>query len=129
MLRQAVQRELEKLREAGTIGAPLEAIVDIYALPELAARYAAVGNELRFLTITSGAHVHQVHAAPDNAVAAETGNTVIPGLWVAAKRSSGNKCVRCWHLTDDVGSDANHPELCARCAGNISGRSEARQHV
>ncbi len=34
-LRQAVQRELEKLREAGTIGAPLEAEVDIYALPEL----------------------------------------------------------------------------------------------
>ncbi len=128
-LRQAVQRELEKLREVGTIGAPLEAAVDVYALPELASRYAAVGNELRFLTITSGAHVHAVNAAPDAAVAAESGNAVIPGLWLAARRSGGHKCVRCWHLTDDVGGDAAHPELCGRCAGNVSGRPEVRRHV
>jgi len=128
-LRQAVQRELEKLREAGTIGAPLEAVVEIYALPELAGRLAAIGDELRFLTITSVARVHAVHAAPDEAVAAEVGNVVIPGLWIAVRRSSGTKCVRCWHLTDDVGSDAQHPELCGRCAGNVSGRPEVRRHV
>jgi len=128
-LRQAVQRELEKLREAGSIGAPLEAVVDVYALPELASRLAGLGDELRFLTITSAARVHAVHAAPDAAVAAEVGNVVIPGLWIAVKRSGGNKCVRCWHLTDDVGSDAAHPELCGRCAGNVSGRPEARRHV
>jgi isoleucyl-tRNA synthetase len=128
-LRQAVQRELEKLREAGTIGAPLEAVVEIYALPELAGRLAAIGDELRFLTITSVARVHAVHAAPDEAVAAEVGNAVIPGLWISVRRSSGTKCVRCWHLTDDVGSDAQHPELCGRCAGNVSGRPEVRRHV
>src|SRR5262249_3838302 len=133
-LRQAVLRELEKLRDAGTIddkriGAPLEAVVDVYALPELASRYAALGDEMRFLTITSGAAGHPVNAAPDAAVAAESGNAVIPGLWLAAKRSAGNKCVRCWHLTDDVGSDAAHPELCGRCAGNVSGRPEVRRHV
>ena len=54
-----MQRELEKLREAGTIGAPLEAAVDVYALPELAERYTALGEELRFLTITSAARVHR----------------------------------------------------------------------
>jgi len=128
-LRQAVQRELERLREAGTIGAPLEAVVDVYVLPDLAGRYTALGDELRFLTITSGARVHPVNAAPDEAVAAEAGNAVIPGLWIAARRSHGNKCVRCWHLTDDVGSDAGHPQLCARCAGNVSGRPEVRRHV
>ncbi len=128
-LRQVVQRELEKLREAGTIGAPLEAAVDVYALPELAMRLAAVGDELRFLTITSVARVHPVHAAPDDAVAAEVGNAVVPGLWISVKRSSGIKCVRCWHLREDVGSDAIHPELCGRCAGNVSGRPEVRHHV
>ncbi|MET0281226.1 MAG: isoleucine--tRNA ligase [Steroidobacteraceae bacterium] len=128
-LRQASQRELEKLREAGTIGAPLEAELDVHALPELASRYAVLGDELRFFTITSAARVHAVHAAPGDAVAAETGTAVVPGLWLAAKRSQGDKCVRCWHLTDDVGSDAAHPELCARCAGNVSGRPEARHHV
>jgi isoleucyl-tRNA synthetase len=129
VLRQAVQRELEKLREAGTIGAPLEAEVDVYCLPELAERYAVIGNELRFLTITSAARVHTVQSGPDGATAAETGAAVIPGVWLRAQRSAGTKCVRCWHLTDDVGSDAAHPELCARCAGNVSGRTEVRQHV
>jgi isoleucyl-tRNA synthetase len=128
-LRQAVQRELEKLREAGSIGAPLDAVVDIYALPELASKYSALGAELRFLTITSEARVHVVQAAPVNAVAAELGNAVIPGLWLAARRSAHGKCVRCWHLTPDIGSDAAHPELCGRCAGNVSGRSEVRRHV
>jgi isoleucyl-tRNA synthetase len=54
---------------------------------------------------------------------------VIPGVWLRAQRSAGTKCVRCWHLTDDVGSDPVHPELCGRCAGNISGRPEVRKHV
>jgi len=128
-LRQAVQRELERLREAGTIGAPLEAAVDVYALPDLAKGYQALGDELRFLTITSAARVQPVQSAPDEAVAAEAGNVVIAGLWLRARRSSGNKCVRCWHLTDDVGSDARHPQLCRRCAGNVSGRPEVRRHV
>jgi len=128
-LRQAVLRELEKLREAGTIGAPLEAEVDIYALPDHAARYKALGGELRFLTITSAARVHAVQADPGGAVAAEAGSAVIPGVWLKVKRSGGNKCVRCWHLTDDVGRDAAHPELCLRCVGNIGDRPEQRRHV
>ena len=128
-LRQAVLRELEKLREAGTIGAPLEAEVDVYALPDHAARYRAVGEELRFLTITSAARVHVVQAEPPDAVVAEAGSAVIPGVWLKVRRTGGNKCVRCWHLTDDVGGDAAHPELCRRCAGNVGNNPEQRHHV
>ncbi len=128
-LRQAVQRELEKLREAGTIGAPLEAEVDVYCLPEYAERYAVIGMELRFLTITSATRVHVAHSEPVGATAAETGAAVIPGVWLRAQRSAGTKCVRCWHLTDDVGSDPIHPGLCGRCAGNVSDRPEVRKHV
>ncbi|MEO6080413.1 MAG: isoleucine--tRNA ligase [Steroidobacteraceae bacterium] len=128
-LRQAVQRELEKLREAGTIGAPLEAEVDVYCLREYASRYLATGTELRFLTITSAMRIHKVSAEPAGVTAAETGTAVIPGVWLRAQRSPGTKCVRCWHLTDDVGTDAEHPELCGRCAGNISDRPEVRRHV
>jgi isoleucyl-tRNA synthetase len=128
-LRQAVQRELEKLREAGTIGAPLEAEVDVYALPENADRYRSFGDELRFLTITSAARIHNTLAEPQGAIAAETGTAVIPGVWLRAQRIGGTKCVRCWHLTTDIGSDPAHPELCGRCAGNVSGRGEVRRHV
>jgi isoleucyl-tRNA synthetase len=62
-------------------------------------------------------------------VAAEAGSAVVPGLWLRARRSSHAKCVRCWHLVPDIGSDSAHPELCGRCAGNVTGRPEARRHV
>jgi isoleucyl-tRNA synthetase len=128
-LRQAVQRELEKLREAGTIGAPLEAQLDVYCLPAEVRKLAALGAELRFLTITSIAKVHEVNAAPKDAVVAETGSAIIPGVWLKVSRAGGSKCVRCWHWTDDVGVDSHHPELCGRCAGNVSGKPEVRRHV
>src|SRR5690606_6800149 len=76
-LRAAVQRELEKHREAGDIGAPLQAEVDIHATPEMAARYQLLGDELRFLTITSAARVHVATQAPAGAVSAETGSATL----------------------------------------------------
>ncbi|MDR2214786.1 MAG: isoleucine--tRNA ligase, partial [Nevskiaceae bacterium] len=128
-LRTAVQKELERLRDAGVIGAPLEAEVEVYALPERARVYAAVGDELRFLTITSAARVHEVASRPADTVPAETGGAAIPGVWLSVRRSDGVKCIRCWHLRPDIGSDPAHPEVCGRCAGNVSGRPEAREHV
>jgi isoleucyl-tRNA synthetase len=124
-----VLKELERLRDAGTIGAPLEAELDVYALPARARAYAAMGDELRFLAITSAARVHAVDAPPPDAVVAEVGGVAIPGVWLVARRSGGTKCVRCWHLRPDIGSDPAHPELCGRCAGNIGGHPEVRQHV
>ena len=126
-LRTAAQRELEKLRDAGRIGAPLEAEVDVYCLPESYGPHAALGDELRFLTITSAARVWRVEAPPADAVPADAGNGPIPGVWLRIAPSKATKCVRCWHLRDDVGSNAAHPALCARCAGNLLGLAETRR--
>jgi isoleucyl-tRNA synthetase len=128
-LRSAIQRELEKLRDAGGIGAPLEAEVDVYCRPELHAPHAALGEELRFLTITSAARVHAVDAPPVDAVPADAGNGPIEGVWLRVAPSSATKCVRCWHLREDVGSQADHPTLCARCAGNLLGLAETRRYA
>jgi isoleucyl-tRNA synthetase len=128
-LRSAAQRELEKLRDAGSIGAPLEAQLQVYCLPEAYARLTVLGDELRFLTITSAATVQQVNAAPADAVPADTGAGAIPGVWLGVTRSAATKCVRCWHLRDDVGSNAAHPALCARCAGNLLGLPETRRYA
>ena len=70
-LRLAVLRELERLRIAGEIGAPLDAIVEIYAGSETVAALEPLGDELRFALITSEAHVHPVAARPDVAVPAD----------------------------------------------------------
>jgi isoleucyl-tRNA synthetase len=124
-LKRDVSRELEKLREAQLIGAPLDAEVDIYCAPAEFDRFNALGKELRFLLITSEARVHKVSAPPPPAVpAAETGRE---GVWLAVRAASEPKCVRCWHHRPDVGATAAHPELCGRCVGNLEGPGEERR--
>ena len=126
-LRTDVTRELEKLRDTGAIGAPLDARVEVYCVAEEFARFAALGEELRFFLITSHAQVHEAALAPAAAVpAANTGRS---GVWVLAQPSADPKCVRCWHRRADVGSDARHPQLCARCVSNIEGPGERRKFV
>ena len=126
-LRGAVTRELEGLRDTGAIGAPLDARVEVYCLPEELPRYAALGDELRFLLITSEAHVHEAASAPEGAVAAYGAGE--GGVWIRVQPSTDAKCVRCWHRRPDVGSDARHPRLCARCVSNVEGPGELRKFV
>ncbi|MGO9514388.1 MAG: isoleucine--tRNA ligase [Steroidobacteraceae bacterium] len=120
-LKADVARELERLRAAGAIGAPLEAEVAVFAPAEQAARFAALRDELRFLLITSQARVIEVDTPPAEAVPAHA-----EGVWIEVQPSSQPKCVRCWHLRSDVGSDPRHPELCARCVVNVEGPGEER---
>jgi isoleucyl-tRNA synthetase len=124
-LRGDVMRELEKLRDAGRIGAPLDARVDVYCAPAQLARCAALGEELRFLLITSEAQVHAAADAPAGAVAASAAE----GVWLVVQPSEEAKCVRCWQRRADVGADARHPQLCLRCVGNLEGPGEQRQYV
>jgi isoleucyl-tRNA synthetase len=132
-VRAAVLRELEQLRVAGAIGAPLDAVVDVYAAPGMRAALAPLGEELRFVLITSEARVHAAEARPADAVAGgpaggEAGGAAgEPGFWVRVRPSTAVKCVRCWHKRDDVGSVPAHPELCGRCVVNLDGAGETRR--
>jgi isoleucyl-tRNA synthetase len=120
-LKADVSRELERLRSAGAIGAPLQAEVTVFAQPAQAARYQAVEDELRFVLITSQARVVVAGEPPADAVAAAE-----EGVWIRVVAADQPKCVRCWHLRADVGSDARHPELCSRCVINVEGPGEER---
>jgi isoleucyl-tRNA synthetase len=123
-LKTDVARQLERLRTAGQIGAPLEAEVAIYAPLLEAHRFSALGDELRFLLITSQARVIESGAPPTDSVPSHAEN-----VWIEVKPSSHPKCVRCWNLRSDVGSDPRHPELCARCVVNIDGPGEERKYA
>jgi isoleucyl-tRNA synthetase len=125
-VRDAVSKELEKLRVAGGIGSSLDAEVDLYADAETAALLRALEDELRFVLITSYARVHDVAARPDEAVGAD-----IPGrqLWLRVTPSEHAKCVRCWHHREDVGAHPEHPELCGRCVENVAGDGEQRRYA
>lgn len=149
-LRGDVTRELERLRVQGTIGAPLDAEVDVYAAPEQFERLNALGEELRFLFITSSARVSRLptvaavnqdaasnvvaHPAapvprglPEGAVAATS--AARSGIWIRVRPSEAAKCIRCWHRREDIGSHPKHPELCARCAINLEGPGETRRYA
>jgi isoleucyl-tRNA synthetase len=115
-LKQQVAGELEQVRAAGTIGAPLEAEVTVHVTEDQAKKFAPLGDELRFVLITS-----QARLAPR----AAAGPAEEP-IKVEVARSSAPKCIRCWHLRSDVGSNPTHPELCARCVTNVDGPGEER---
>jgi isoleucyl-tRNA synthetase len=124
-VRGAVLRELERLRVAGGIGAPLDAIVELYASPTVRAVLEPLGEELRFVLISSEAHLHAAESRPPEAVPA--GDSGASGLWVRVHASEARKCVRCWHKREDVGTVAAHPELCGRCVVNLDGAGESRR--
>jgi isoleucyl-tRNA synthetase len=124
-LKSDVARELERLRTEGAIGAPLEAEVRVYVSPEEAPRLTTLGDELRFLLITSAAQVEIVREPPAGATAAASVSK--SGVWITVQPIQKPKCVRCWHLRDDVGSHAEHPELCGRCVTNVAGAGEVRR--
>ena len=124
-LKADVSRELEQLRVAGAIGAPLEAEVDVYLDAAQRVRLEGLGEELRFVLITSAARMFDAGERPVEAVPA-TG-VAADGAWIAVRPLEHAKCARCWHRRPEVGQDARHPELCGRCVSNLEGPGETRR--
>ena len=120
-IREAVNQALEIARKAGVIGSALAAEIDLYVDDETHAILEPLGEELRFVLITSGVNLWSLANKPDN-----VSNSAISGLAVSVKSSDAPKCVRCWHRVDDIGENAEHPELCGRCITNLSGAGETR---
>jgi isoleucyl-tRNA synthetase len=108
-VRNMVLKRLEEAREKGEIGSSLEAEATIAAPGDVYEALASLGDDLRFVMITSSATVLR-----GDAVAIE----VAP--------STHAKCARCWHWRADVGVDPAHPSLCARCVANLFGNGEVR---
>jgi isoleucyl-tRNA synthetase len=122
LVRAEVNKALENARKEKQVGKALEAAVTLYATSELAEKLQQIGEELRFVLITSKAVVEIVESAPANTLATE-----VEGLWLTVAPAEGVKCDRCWHVTKDIGQDEKHPELCGRCIINVEGDGEVRQ--
>jgi isoleucyl-tRNA synthetase len=120
-VREAVKKELERLRGKSDIGSALNAEVELYCDAERAAVLEPLAGELHFILITSKAAVLRLENAPGDAL--ESG---LAGLKLKVLVSAQPKCVRCWHQRADVGVRAEHPELCGRCVENVDGDGEVR---
>ena len=121
-VRDEVNRVLENARKEEVIGATLQAEVTLYTGGDLAEQLNAIGDELRFVLLTSKATVEVVNNKPENAISSE-----IDGLYISVAATSAKKCDRCWHYTDDVGTDEQHADICGRCISNVEGDGEQRQ--
>jgi isoleucyl-tRNA synthetase len=124
-VRVAASKEMEKLRVDKVIGSSLDAEVELYCSDELMAILEKLGDELRFVLITSYVHLHALDDKPADAVTAEG----VDGLALKVKASEHTKCVRCWHHREDVGKHSEHPELCGRCVENVAGAGEVRRYA
>ncbi|WP_455426862.1 isoleucine--tRNA ligase [Dryocola sp. LX212] len=122
-VRGEVNKVIEQARADKRVGGSLEAAVTLYADSDLAAKLNALGDELRFVLLTSGAQVADYAQATEDAQPSE----ILKGLKVALRKADGEKCPRCWHYTTDVGQVAEHAEICGRCVSNVAGDGEKRK--
>ncbi|OYV01289.1 MAG: hypothetical protein CFE45_05520 [Burkholderiales bacterium PBB5] len=111
--REAVNKAIEDVRTAGGVGSSLQATVAVSAPPEMHAVLASLGDDLKFVFITSAA---TLTAGADGSA-----------LSVQVTPSTAPKCERCWHWRDDVGADPAHPTICGRCTASLQGHDEPRR--
>ena len=108
-IRDQVNKDIETLRADGKVGASLQASVNLQVGPEDHALLASLGNDLKFVFITSH-------------IILEAGSEMLAKVSV----SQDTKCERCWHYAPDVGVNSAHPTLCGRCDSNLHGAGETR---
>lgn len=125
-VRDQVNKALEAERAAGKIGSPLDAEILLYAKDELYRKLESLGDELRFVLITSNATVKPFHEKTADAVKTDSDD-----LWLSVKSSDYEKCVRCWHHQMDVNQSSTFPEICGRCVSNVDEQQvgEIRQYA
>ena len=122
-VKEAVNKCLEEARARGEIKGSLSAEVTLFCEGDLAADLKHLGEELRFVLITSEASVKPVSEAGDAEM------TSHEGLRVNVAPAAHTKCERCWHHREDVGRNAKYDDLCGRCVTNVEGPGEARAYA
>lgn len=108
-IRNLANKEIETVRTQGAVGSSLQALLTITAPADDAALLRSLGDDLRFVTITSATSVVDG-----------------PELAVQVTPATAPKCERCWHYREDVGHDPAHPTICGRCTSNLFGAGETR---
>jgi isoleucyl-tRNA synthetase len=109
-IRDLVNKDIETLRAEGKVGSSLQANVNLTVDAAHYAILATLGEDLKFVTITSAI----------NLVAGSA-------CHISVSASNDSKCERCWHYRSDVGADSAHPTICGRCTSNLYGAGEARE--
>ncbi|MDD2874295.1 MAG: isoleucine--tRNA ligase [Azoarcus sp.] len=106
---------IEGLRAEGKVGASLQAELELHLAADKFVAMQSLEDDLRFVTMTSRVSLVEVASAEEE--------------HIVATPSEKQKCERCWHYTDDIGHNHDHPTLCGRCVSNLFGTGESRSHA
>jgi isoleucyl-tRNA synthetase len=113
-LRADVNKALELARAEKAIGKPLDAEVTLYISAEAKENFDKIAAyDLPMIFIVSKVN------AVDGEGEGFKGES-FAGVTVKVVPSEEEKCSRCWTHSHTVGENADHPELCARCAAVVS---------
>ncbi len=116
-LRSEVNKHIEEARNNEIIGSSLDAEIEILCGDKLFNLLEEFNEELRFIFITSEA----------KAILSEIDVTDEKNkIQITVKKSSNEKCVRCWHSRPEVGSIKDNESICNRCLENVYGDGEIR---
>ena len=110
-VKDTVNKAMDDARSDKLISSNLTAKATISTHGETLNALAKLGDEARFVFITSDVELQQ----------GENGVLITP--------ADGQKCTRCWHIRTDVGTHDQHPELCGRCIKNIDSQGETRHYA
>ena len=127
-LRALVNRQLETCRSGGSLGASLEAQVQL-ELDGTGSAASALTNAIAWLQTSARPEVDnladwllvsslQIGGSPADAVLSEASEG---GITARVARAAGEKCERCWHYESDIGQSSTHPTLCGRCVSVLAG--------
>ncbi len=116
-LRRVVTGALEFKRTRKEIGSSLEAAPVVY----LDSRWDGVLDGIDFaeICITSGITIGSHADYHDDPNADTFSLPEATGVIVSFEQASGEKCQRCWKVLEEVGGDADYPEVCERCADAV----------
>ena len=107
-----VNQSIEEMRNENQLKGSLDANVHIEANKNDIKILEKLGAELHFLFICSETNI------------IENNN-----FKITVKSSSNQKCTRCWHRHESVGTSKKHPDLCNRCIENVDDEGEKRSFV
>ena len=109
-IRDEVLKALEEARNAKVIGKSLEAKLSVYADSDVVALLNDSNVDFAQLSIVSQFVVAGTkEQAPENAL-------VLDKTAIVVEKADGEKCERCWTISETVGSNEKHSTLCKRCA-------------
>lgn len=101
-------KALEIKRKEKIIGTSVEAAIEVYVKSDhVRTLLKGMGDEAkRFFQVSKIAIVEQKTSGMEDYEFSS----------ISVRKADGQKCVRCWNFTEEVGTNAEFPELCPRCA-------------